>query len=161
MLKKGLASIVILLFVGIAFAQGINANVSKSSLVSVNYIEISEEDDATQIELGYQMIRDLVQSIDLRKIIVNHDGVVETLEEISSILEEEDVRNYIEKTSNRDCGCEDELSLEWKFPAICTLLYPLLVVSAVIFLAFHIRPFYIFMENLGSALNCFWASPEC
>jgi len=52
------------------------------------------------IKLKVQRIKDLVQSIDLWKIIVNPDGALETLEEVSSILEEEDVRNYIEKTSD-------------------------------------------------------------
>lgn len=152
--KKCLVVGVILLFFGLALAPSINADVRKQDL------DVIEEDYVAPIELEVQRIRDLVQSIDLRKIIVNPDAVVDTMVEISTIIEEnENVRNYIEKSSDEDCGCEGESALEWRFPAICTLLYPLLVVSAVIFLAFHIRTFYIFMENLGSALNCYWALP--
>ena len=109
MFKKGLAVAVILLFVDVAFAIPINANVSKSSLVSILDREVLEEDEATPIEFELQRIRELVQSVDLRKIIVNTDGVIDTLEEISTIIEEnEDIRNYIEKSSDNDCGCDED-----------------------------------------------------
>jgi len=116
-------------------------------------------DDATTVELKVQRVRDLVQSIDLWKIIVNPDAVVETLEEISSILEEEDVRNYIEKTSEEDCGCEEESTdLEWFFPAICTLLVPLWGIAALIVLVSNgviWQPVEI-MAQIGLSLNCYW-----
>ena len=83
-------------------------------------LDVKEEYDATPIELKVQRIKELVQSINLQKIIVNPDGVLETIEEISTIIEEEDVRNYIEKTSEEDCGCEKPN--EWGFPIICTTL---------------------------------------
>ena len=109
MFKKGLAVAVILLFVDVAFAIPINANVSKSSLVSILDREVLEEDEATPIEFELQRIRELVQSVDLRKIIVNTDGVIDTLEEISTIIgENEDIRNYIEKSSDNDCGCDED-----------------------------------------------------
>ena len=110
MIKKGLAVAVILLFIGVAFTSSINANVSKPVLESVPDIDVKE--DATLIEFEVQRIRELVQSIDLRKIIVNPDAVVDTLEEISTIIEE-----------NEDCGCGDDSSkLEGVFPIICILL---------------------------------------
>ena len=74
-------------------------------------------------ELRVQRIRDLVQSIDLRKIIVNPDGVVDTLEEISSILGE-----------NEDCGCDEDSSpLEWGFPIICIFVGFLLILGIAAF----------------------------
>ncbi len=33
---------------------------------------------------------------------------------------------YQEKSSDEDCGCNEETT-EWGFPVICTLLYPLLI----------------------------------
>ena len=214
MFRKGLAVAVILLFIGVAFAIPINANVSKSSLdpvpdldcdgqitivdVKPNSIHtgisevfnigdpgslldweiesypdwgtwtfdpnsgtgiaagksifidieiIAPSDPNTEFEgivtfinsndpsdfcivdisltteLRVQRIRDLVQSIDLRKIIVNPDGVVDTLEEISSILGE-----------NEDCGCDEDSSpLEWGFPIICIFVGFLLILGIAAF----------------------------
>ena len=65
-----------------------------------------------------------------------------------------------EKSSEEDCGCEDDSSdLEWKFPTLCKLLYPLLVLSGALYLLFDYIQFYVFMETLGSKLNCYWAYP--
>jgi len=103
-------------------------------------------DDATPIEFKLQRIRELVQSIDLWKIIVNPDAVIETLEEISSILEE-----------NEDCGCEEDSSkLEGDFQIICNLLLPLYILSwyAFWFGVFSIP--IILMYSIGSMLGCMW-----
>jgi len=110
-------------------------------------------------ELKVKKIRELVQSIDLRKIIVNPDDVVDTLEEVSTILEEEDVRNYIEKTSEEDCGCEEDVSdFEWFFPMICTLLLPAWTVAFYLLLMSDgmIWQPAEFMAQIGSNLNCYW-----
>ena len=65
-----------------------------------------------------------------------------------------------EKSSEEDCGCEDNSSdLEWKFPIICKLLYPLAVLSIGLYLLLDFEQFYVFMETLGSKLNCYWAYP--
>ena len=67
---------------------------------------------------------------------------------------------YQEKSSEEDCGCEDDSSdLEWKFPILCELLYPLYVLSGALYLVFDFEPFLVFMETLGSKLNCYWAYP--
>jgi hypothetical protein len=73
-------------------------------------------------ELKVQRVRELVRSIELQNVIVNPDAVLETLEDISTIIEEEDVRSYIEKSSGADCGCEDEPTLDGEYPIICDLL---------------------------------------
>lgn len=162
MIKKGLAIAVVLLFIGVAFAIPINANVSKSSLEPVSNIEVLEEEDGAPIEFELQRIRELINTIDLHKMIVETDVVIDALVEISTIIEEnQDVIDYIEKTSDEDCGCEDESTdLEWMFPVVCTLLYPLSVIAGVLFLLFHIRLFYDLIWPLGTELNCFWASPD-
>jgi len=158
MIRKGLAVVVILLFIGVAFAIPITANVSKSSLEPVTDIEVLEKED-TPLKFKIQRIKDLVRSLNLRKVIVNPDAVVDTLEEISTILEEEDVRNYIEKSSEEDCGCDEEASeFEWFFPVICTLLVPFLFVAALIFFASNhmFRLFADIMFQIGEDLNCYW-----
>jgi len=145
MFRKGLAVAVILLFIGVAFASSINANVSKSGVEPIADVDVNE--NVTQIETDYQRIRELVQSIDLRKIIVNPDAVVVSLEEISTIVEE-----------NEDCGCEDDSStLEWRFPVLCTFLYPLWIIAGGILLIFHIFQFMDFMNAIGNNLDCWWA----
>jgi len=149
MLKKSLVVAVILLFIGVAFTSSINANVSKP------IIDTPLEDE-TPIETNYQRIRELVQSIDLRKIIVNPDAVVVSLEEISTIIEE-----------NEDCGCdEDSSTTEWTSPVLCTLLYPLLVIVwGLVFIpwiVFDYHPDYLHslynnLIDIGIELNCWWA----
>ena len=131
--------------------------VSFSSVVG--YSSVENKPDVTPTEFEVQRIRELVQSIDFRKIIVNPDAVVDTIEEISTITEEnEDVRDYIEKTSEEDCSCGDDSSdLEWKFPILCELLYPLAVLSIALYLLLDYELFHYFMVTLGTILNCYWA----
>ena len=75
----------------------------------------------------------------------------------------EEIKEYIiyqEKPSEEDCGCEDDNSdLEWEFPIICKLLYPLAVLSIGLYLLLDFEQFYVFMETLGTILNCYWAYP--
>jgi len=104
-------------------------------------------DDAIPIEFELQRIRDLVQSIDLREIIVNPDALVDTLEEVSTILEE-----------NGDCGCEEDSS-EWFFPVICRLLIPIWSIAAAIYAVSYHRFGGVFLETMtqiAESLNCSW-----
>ena len=152
------------ILIGSIIAVVILVLVSFSSVVGYNSVksdlDISIEENTIPTELKVQRIRELVQSIDLRKIIVKPDAVVDTLEEISTILEEKDVRNYIEKTSDEDCGCGDDNSeFEWFFPVICTLLFPIWFVAIFIFFSSHRMFGAIFAETMaqiGHDLNCFW-----
>jgi len=141
--------------IGSIIAVVILTLVSFSSVVG--YSSVENNPDATPIEFELQRIRDLVQSINLRKIIVNPDAVVDTLEEISTIIEEEDVRNYIEKTSDEDCGCEEDgLNLGGVFPILCILLFPLYIISWYIFW-FGVSEIPIQMVMpLGYRLGCDW-----
>jgi len=152
------------ILIGSIIAVTLLTLVSFSSVVGFQSVksdlDTSVEENAIPIEFKLQRIRDLVQSIDLWKIIVNPDALVDTLEEVSSILEEEDVRNYIEKTSDEDCGCEDDSTeFKWFFPVICTLLFPIWFVVIFIFFSSH-RMFGALlaetMAQIGHDLNCFW-----
>ena len=63
-----------------------------------------------------------------------------------------------EKSSEEDCGCEDDSSdLEWKFPILCELVYPLAVLSIALYLLLDYELFHYFMVTLGTILNCYWA----
>ena len=124
------------------------------------WMRVKSIDDTTQIKFELQRIKELTQSISLRDTIVNPDAGVETLEEISTILEVEDVRNYIEKSSEDDCGCEDDSSgLEWMFPMICTLLVPFWGIAFFIYFSSRgmIGANLIeTMAQIGLSLNCYW-----
>ena len=127
--KKGVVVAVILLFIGLAFAPSINANIGKSSE------GISQENDTFPLE-------------------------VDTLEEISTIIEEnDDLRAYIEMQSDGDCGCFDDSSeLEWNYQFICLLLYPLFYTVFLIWMATGwLDTFFHYILEIGYELNCFWA----
>ena len=132
------------ILIGSIIAVVILSLVSFTSVVGYNSVE--NNPDATPTEFELQRIRELVQSIDLRKIIVNPDAVVDTLEEISTIIEE-----------NEDCGCGDDSSkLEGVFPIICILLVPLYIIS---WYAFWFGVFSIPIQlvySIGSILGCMW-----
>jgi len=136
--------------------------VSFSSVVGYNSVEsdldFSVEENAISIEFELQRIGELVQSINLREIIVNPDAVLETLEEVSSILEEENVRNYIEKSSEEDCGCEDKPTLKREFTTICmvsetfAIIFILMTFGGLVFAL----PFFLFFVFIGFIFGCDW-----
>jgi len=148
MFKKGLAVAVILLFIGVAFAIPINANVSKSSLEPVTDIDVIE-DNATPIVLVLQLITKLRNHKDIQN--------VESEDDVLRIIEgDEELNSIYEQLSGNDCECDDDSKLDWSFPAICLLLFPLVMIFTVAHLKTGIDlPFYIMME-IGSILNCMW-----
>ena len=73
--------------------------VSFSSVVA--YSSVENNPDTTPIEFEFQRIKELVRSIDLHKIIVNPDAVINTIKEISTIIEEEEVLFYARLFSGR------------------------------------------------------------
>jgi len=104
-MKKLLVVGVIVLFLGLAIAPSINANIKE---LSVN----------------------------------------DTIMEVSTLIEEDE----------EDCGCFDDSSeLEWKYPVICTLLYPIWLISVAVLYLFHFKQFVDIMDSIGIELNCFWA----
>jgi len=152
------------ILIGSIIAVALLTLVSFSSVVGYSSVksdlDISVEENVISKEFELQRIKELTRSIDLWRIIVNPDAVLETLEEISTILEEEDVRNYIEKTSDEDCGCEDDSSgLEWYFPMICTVLYPTWMISIILLMLFSIYQPFLFLQELGREVGCFWMRP--
>ncbi len=84
----------------------------------------------------------------------------EMQKEISAVIEKNTILNAeITQLKDSECDCENENTIEWSFPILCILLYPFLIVSAILLLLLHYYPFYEFMEALAKELNCFWAQP--
>ena len=144
MFRKGLAVAVILLFIGVAFTSSINANVSKSGVEPI--VDVDVKEDVTPIETNYQRIRELVQSIALGKIIVNPNAIIVSLEEISTIIEE-----------NEDCGCEDVSPVGDSYSIMCFLLAPLAVLSLMAWFMGRVTWLGELVFGLGGRFNCFWA----
>ena len=128
-IKKGLVVVVIFLFISLACAPSINANVGKSD------VDKSQENDIIPVELEYQRIIELAKTVNLHKFLFDIDAVVDTLGEISTTLEENDgLRAYIEMQSDEDCGCENDNTTDWNFPFLCVLLVPLLILGLDLYL---------------------------
>ncbi len=158
MLRKGLAVAVILLFIGVAFTIPINANVSRPNLDPVTDREMLEEDNTTPIELVFQLITKLHNNKELLELLTDNDAEVDIQKEISSIVErDEDLNSIVDQLSTNDWGFDDDSSaLEWPFPVICFLLFPLAVFgfSLIIWgIGFFILPI---IDYIGSIFNCFW-----
>ena len=84
----------------------------------------------------------------------------EIQQEIFAIIEKDTTLNAeLTQLQTSDCDCENNNTMNWRFPVICILLYPLLIVSVILLLLLHYYPFYEFMEALAKELNCFWAQP--
>jgi len=78
-------------------------------------------------------------------------------DDVLQIIEgDEELNTIYEQLSVEDCGCEDESSLEWRYPVLCTFLYPFFIISVGILFAFHIWQFKETMDAIGDKLDCFW-----
>jgi len=149
MIRKGLAVAVILLFIGVAFTSSINANVSKSSVEPIADVDV-KDDVATPIVLVFQLINKLRNHKDIQNI--------ETEDDVLQIIEsDEELNSIVERLSGDDCGCEDDSStLEWKFPGICFILYPVFLIAILVYLQTLNQFLLDFVGLIGITLDCFW-----
>ena len=118
-----------------------------------NTIITDEYDNATPIQLVFQLMTKLRNHKDIESVETEDDviRIIEEDEELNSIYEQLSVEDD-------DCGCEDDSStLEWRFPVLCTFLYPLWIIAGGILLIFHIFQFMEFMNAIGNNLDCWWA----
>jgi len=78
--------------------------------------------------------------------------------EISAVIEKDVTLNgEINQLSSLKCDCENEKAINWSFPVICTLLFPIFFICLIIAIVSQL-PFY-FIEvigSIGTKLNCFW-----
>jgi len=138
--------IAVVILVLVSFSPSITADVSKLG------VDVVEEDvTPTPIVLVLQLIAKLRNHKDIQN--------VETEDDVLQIIEGDEKLNSIyEQLSAEDCGCEDDNSaLDWRFPVICTFLYPLWMIAGGILFLFHIWQFIEFMDAIGNNLNCWWA----
>jgi hypothetical protein len=88
----------------------------------------------------------------------------EIQKEISTVIERNTILNAeITQLKGSDCDCENEDTAVWHFPVICTLLFPLWIVAAILVIITHygIPPDFVYyfaegMAFIGRTLNCFW-----
>jgi len=106
-------------------------------------------DDATPtpIVLVLQLITKLRNHKDIQN--------VETEDDVLLIIENgEELNSIYEQLSGNDCGCEEESSvLEWKFPAICLILFVIFAV-ALNSSPFPVGPLVLISYGIAEKLNC-------
>ena len=78
--------------------------------------------------------------------------------EINAVIEKNPTLNReITQLSDLKCDCENENTVNWTFPVLCFLLYPLELDAMVIGNIIH-GNWYLerIIEAIGYKLNCFW-----
>ena len=112
-----------------------------------NTIIIDAYDNATPIQLVFQLISKLRNHKDIEN--------VETENDVLQIIEsDEELNSIVEQLSVEDCGCEDEETTEGEYPIIICLI--LLVIFAV---ALNSSPFpvgllVLISYGIADKLNC-------
>lgn len=157
-MKKLLVVGVIVLFLGLAIAPSINANISKTSLEPVSDIEVLEEDNATPVELVFQLIAKLSNNREIQKLVADTDAEVDIQKEINSIIEkDEELNTIVEKIKGSDCGCNDANTTRWSFPVLCLLLFPLQCLAFGLAVRYGQLTLWYIMFVIGVILNCIWS----
>lgn len=136
--------IAVIILVLVSITPSINANADTLS------VETQQEEIIAPIVLVLQLMTKLRNHKDIENI--------ESENEVLRIIEQDEELNAIvEKLKSYDCGCdEDSSSLEWRYPVLCTFLYPLSIIAVGILFAFHIWIFFEIMTDIGIKLDCFW-----
>jgi len=145
MLKKGLAVAVILLFIGVAVAPNINADVNKP------IIDTPIEDVApTPIVLALQLMTKLRNHKDIQN--------VETEDDVLQIIEsDKELNSIVEQLSGNDCDCEDDTTpFEWPYPIICFVFGFPLILLALLAMAAGQAWVGALVGIFGELFNCFW-----
>ena len=80
--------------------------------------------------------------------------------EISAVIEKNLTLNAeINLLQNSECNCEKENTIEWRFPVICLLLYPI-VICVLMICGLFLGGFSLgILWGIGFILNCFWWNP--
>jgi len=127
-MKKLLVFGVIVLFLGLAIAPSINANINRQSLEPTPDIDVLDYDDYTPIQLVFQLIAKLSRNREIHKLVEETDNEVDIQKGIISIIETDwELNTIVEKIKGSDCGCDDADTTEWNFPVICSFLFPIYV----------------------------------
>jgi hypothetical protein len=79
--------------------------------------------------------------------------------EISAVIQEDaTLKEEITQISNAKCDCENDNITTWFFPVLCTILFPLFVISVILWGITHFNNSALLeiMLIIGSTLNCYW-----
>jgi hypothetical protein len=84
----------------------------------------------------------------------------EILKEVSTVREKDTtVNTEILQLKESECDCQNTKTVEWNYPAICSLLYPFAIVTLVLYSFTHFFILlYEIMFLIGATLQCFWFS---
>ncbi|VVB59121.1 Uncharacterised protein [uncultured archaeon] len=68
---------------------------------------------------------------------------------------------YVQKESAQSsksrCGCENENTIQWSFPGLCTFLSPLMWFALILYVTRINLNLITIIDNIGNTLNCFWS----
>jgi len=128
---KWFALIGLILFLGVAVAPSINADMKEPDIGTISIDTINE------IELQQQKLLKLAESY---------------------ITYYERTYGQLPKS---DCDCEEQETTEWTFYVLCALIYPivlfaffLVAIQLILFRTIITGYLYVIMENLATELNC-------
>jgi len=92
----------------------------------------------------------------------------EIQKEINAVIEKDaTLKGEITQLSNSKCDCDNVNTMDWNFPVLCVILYPIFcfIFTLILYLAliFHAVPYflqilYAVIFNITTTLNCFWWS---
>jgi len=128
----------------VCIAPSINANVDEL------FVEALPKEEATPIEMVFQLIDKLRNHKDIKNV-ESEDDVIRIIES------DEELNSIYEQLSGNDCGCEDDSStLEWRFPVICMLLFPMFVLGLIVYMMGQNDLILVIVLVIGMPLNCRW-----
>jgi len=81
----------------------------------------------------------------------------EVQKKINAVIEKDSKLNGEMTTlSNSKCDCENDNTTVWHFPVICLLLWPLVMLSILLYMGFGIVFLGDIVFGIGTALQCNW-----
>jgi hypothetical protein len=84
----------------------------------------------------------------------------EMQKKISAIIEKDTtLKEEITQLRNSECDCENENTIEWRFPFLCLLLFPIALCVLMISGLFFGGLFGGILWGIGLLLQCFWSNP--
>jgi hypothetical protein len=85
---------------------------------------------------------------------------LEIQKEINTIIENDKTLNTeITQLKDSECDCENDNMIEWRFPVICLLLYPI-VICVLMICGLFLGGFSLgILWGIGLILQCFWWNP--
>ncbi len=83
-----------------------------------------------------------------------------TTEGMNDVFEKDvTLRNEITQLQNSECDCDNEKTMNWSFPVLCIILFPIYAVSLAVWVVYNLFIAHIFimiLTGIGRILNCFW-----